>query len=59
MQSFKDRSQLSAYALDAAALNVKYGIITGSNELIKPKQLLTRAETAAIIERLLQKSGLI
>lgn len=59
LQAFADRDQFSGWAREAAALNARYGIITGTNGMAKPKQLITRAETAIVIEKLLQKAGLI
>lgn len=43
----------------AAALNIKFGIINGSNDSVSPGKIITRAETAIIIQRFLQKEKLI
>ncbi|MOA44167.1 Endo-1,4-beta-xylanase A precursor [compost metagenome] len=59
LQSFQDREQIAAWAEQAAALSAKYGIIEGSSGHANPQAHITRAEAAAVIKRLLEKSGLI
>ena len=60
LDSFRDKSDIFDYAKAGVAVCVKTRIITGrDDETIAPKALITRAEAATIIERLLQESGLI
>ena len=60
LHAYADASQASQWALQAIADSVQSGVVSGrSDTRLAPKQLITRAEAAAIIERLLQKSDLI
>lgn len=59
LAAFTDSSLLSDWAASAAALHIRYGIIEGSGEQLRPQANMTRAETAAIVQRLLQKAELI
>ncbi|MBD3921360.1 Ig-like domain-containing protein [Paenibacillus sp. PR3] len=60
LESFEDALKASAWALDGIADSVQAGIVTGRNgSELAPKDNITRAEVAAIIQRLLQKSDLI
>ncbi|NBD25674.1 S-layer homology domain-containing protein [Paenibacillus glycinis] len=59
LQPFGDAADVSAWALDGVAGCVEAGVVTGTGGALAPQALLTRAETAAILQRLLQKSGLI
>ena len=53
LAGFKDRSKISKYAAESVALAVKNSIITGKpGGLFEPKELLTRAEAAAVFYRL-------
>ncbi|QJC52509.1 DNRLRE domain-containing protein [Paenibacillus albicereus] len=54
-----DASALKSWSRSAIALALKYGILKGDGGQIKPSRDLTRAETAVLIERLLQASRLI
>ncbi|MGE5474925.1 MAG: S-layer homology domain-containing protein [Ignavibacteriales bacterium] len=57
---YEDSEQSSAWAKDSIAACVKAGIVSGkSGRTLAPKDEITRAEVAAIVERLLRKSGLI
>jgi len=56
---FADSGDFAGWAVEAAALNIKHGIISGFNGKVNPLQLITRAETAIVAEKLLKKSGLI
>lgn len=48
------------YAKNGIVACVKTGVISGrSGNIIAPKDNITRAEVAVIVQRLLQKSGLI
>lgn len=60
LSSFRDASQVSPWAQAGTAESVKAGVISGRSEAaLSPKANMTRAEAATIIQRLLQKSGLI
>lgn len=60
LSAFTDISQASEWAKEGIAVCVRTGIISGrSNGLAAPKANITRAEVAAMIKRLLQKSNLI
>lgn len=58
--AYTDGALVSDYATDSVAACIKTGIVTGeSDNMIVPKDCVTRAEAAVMVERLLQKSGLI
>lgn len=58
--NYSDATAVSDYAKTSMAACLKTGIITGrSNNTISPKNCITRAEVAVIVQRLLQKSNLI
>ncbi|MGQ7890402.1 S-layer homology domain-containing protein [Paenibacillus sp. WC2504] len=60
LRDFGDMSEVSPWALNSVADNVQAGLVAGrSGNELAPKDYMTRAEVAAIIQRLLQKSGLI
>ncbi|WP_284645292.1 immunoglobulin domain-containing protein [Paenibacillus silviterrae] len=60
LQPYTDAMDASAWALSSIADSVQAGIVSGSNgDELTPKALITRAEVAAIVQRLLQKSELI
>ena len=51
--------EISAWAKPAVALSVKIGIVDGSDVGLMPASEITRAETAAIVQRMLRKAKLI
>lgn len=54
LDGFRDGAQVSAYAKDAMATMVYYGIITGTPEgMLNPRSNMTRAEMAVVLERAL------
>ncbi|MGE4485300.1 MAG: S-layer homology domain-containing protein [Oscillospiraceae bacterium] len=58
--NYTDAANVSEYAKESAAVCIETGIISGKgNENLAPKDNMTRAEVAVIVQRLLQKSGLI
>ncbi|MNW65305.1 Endo-1,4-beta-xylanase A precursor [compost metagenome] len=58
--SFKDAAAVSTWAHSSVADSVQAGIVSGRGATeLAPKQHMTRAEVAAIIQRLLHQSGLI
>ncbi|MHA7582797.1 S-layer homology domain-containing protein [Paenibacillus vandeheii] len=60
LSRYSDMEQVSAWAKDAVGFSLQSGIVSGrSSAIIAPKSMITRAETAALIRRLLQQSGLI
>jgi len=60
LAGFTDANSAADYAKSGIAACVKTGIISGrSKTTLAPKDNITRAEVAAIVRRLLQKSNLI
>ncbi len=60
LAGFADGSDASVYARDSIAGCIRAGLVSGrANSRLAPKAYITRAEVAAIAERLLVKSGLI
>lgn len=60
LADFQDGDKSADYAKNSIAACVKIGIVSGKNgQLIAPKNNISRAEVAVIIQRLLQKSNLI
>jgi hypothetical protein len=60
LSRFKDSTEVSSWAEASVIDCLKAGIISGRSEsTLAPKAYITRAETAVIMENLLQLSGLI
>ena len=60
LEAFKDSGEVSEWAKAAVASCLKEEILSGrGGSLIAPKENITRAEVAVIIQKLLQKSNLI
>ncbi len=59
LDSFTDAGEVDSWALDAVRFNVGTGLIVGSSGSLNPNDPITRAETATVILRLLQKAVLI
>lgn len=60
LANYADGTDASAYAKTSLAACLKTGVVTGRNgTAIAPRDYITRAEVAVIVERLLQKSNLI
>ncbi|MBP2001396.1 hypothetical protein J2Z69_002439 [Paenibacillus shirakamiensis] len=60
LRPYTDAVKASGWAYEGIADSLKAGIIKGrSDVLLAPQAFITRAEVAAIMERLLQKSDLI
>lgn len=60
LSRYKDMDMVSYWAKEAVDFSLQSGLVSGrSNATIAPKSMITRAETAALIRRLLQHSGLI
>ncbi|MBP1991929.1 S-layer homology domain-containing protein [Paenibacillus eucommiae] len=52
LSAFKDRDLIPDWGRASAALSIKYGIIEGENNNVNPRDVLTRAQAAAIAVRL-------
>lgn len=59
LDSFSDANNVSSWAKDAAKWSIGSGIIQGVDGKLNPTANITRAESATIILRLLQKAGLV
>ncbi|HEX2926277.1 MAG TPA: S-layer homology domain-containing protein, partial [Ruminiclostridium sp.] len=58
-KNFTDYGTQSAWATYAVDFNINNGFIEGFNGQFKPKSNITRAETATVVLKLLQKSNLV
>ena len=52
IDGYKDAARISRWAADGVGLCTKLGILKGSKGYFMPKQPLTRAQTAAVLQRL-------
>lgn len=59
LAAYGDSASVSGYAKAAVASALKNGIVQGADGSLNPDSNVTRAETAAIVKRLLVKAGLI
>ncbi|MCX7841697.1 MAG: S-layer homology domain-containing protein, partial [Clostridia bacterium] len=60
LEDFKDSTQSAEWAAASIAECIKAGVVSGKDgKRLSPKDNITRAEVAAIVERLLKKSNLI
>lgn len=59
LSAFADQSSLATWARTSAAAAVESGIVQGSSAGLRPTDSLTRAETAALVQRFLIQAGLI
>lgn len=59
LDGFADANSVGSWAQDAAKWSVGSGLIQGAKGKLNPTADITRAESAAIILRLLQKAGLV
>ncbi|MFC7152923.1 S-layer homology domain-containing protein [Cohnella cellulosilytica] len=60
LRSFEDAAAVASWALGGVADNLQAGVVSGrAGNILAPKDYMTRAETATMIRRLLQKSDLI
>lgn len=60
LAAYTDGCAVSGYAKTSVAACLKTGVINGrSASTLSPKGYVTRAEVAVMVQRLLQKSGLI
>lgn len=54
LDSFSDKSEVSAYAVESLAAMVDNGLVSGANGKIMPKATTTRAQAAVIIYKLMK-----
>jgi hypothetical protein len=59
LSAFSDSGSVDEWALEAAKWNVGSGLIMGNKGQLRPRDNISRAETAAVILRLLQMAELI
>ena len=59
LASFSDANSVSAWATATASWSVGSELFLGNDGKIRPTDLITRAEAATTVLRLLQKSGLV
>lgn len=59
LSAFADQSSVATWARTSAAAAVESGIVQGSSAGLRPTDSLTRAETAALVQRFLIQAGLI
>lgn len=59
LSQFPDGMEVHSWAKDAVAAAVDNGLVNGTSTGLMPKSLITRAETAAIVQRLLIQAKLI
>ncbi|WP_336783609.1 cadherin-like beta sandwich domain-containing protein [Paenibacillus illinoisensis] len=60
LQPYRDHTQVSTWAITSVADTLQAGVVSGRNNMhLAPRDYITRAEVATIIERLLEKSDLI
>jgi len=59
LSRFADGHQVAAWAKASVAATVEHGLVQGSSGNLNPASEITRAEAAAIVQRMLKKAGLI
>jgi len=59
LSRFPDGMEVHSWAKDAVAAAVENGLVNGTSTGLMPKNLITRAETAAIVQRMLVEAKLI
>lgn len=59
IESFTDAAEVSDWAKEYVVANIEKGIIIGSDGLIRPKAVISRAEVVTAAERLLTETELI
>ncbi|MEO3944161.1 S-layer homology domain-containing protein [Gorillibacterium sp. CAU 1737] len=60
LEAYNDSANVSAFAYESITECIKTGVVSGrGSHTLAPKAYVTRAEVAAMVERLLQKSKLI
>lgn len=59
LTDFSDANDVGTWALNGVKFNVGSGLIVGNNGKLSPKTYITRAESATVILRLLQKAEMV
>ncbi|MBO9609520.1 MAG: S-layer homology domain-containing protein, partial [Paenibacillaceae bacterium] len=59
VNAFADGGDVSGWAKEAVAAAVRLGILEGDEERLSPREAITRAQAAVVLERLLRKADLI
>ena len=60
LANYTDSSSATSYAADSIATCIATEVVTGTTDTtLSPKDTVTRAQVAVMIQRLLKKSGLI
>lgn len=60
LSSFADHSQMASWSQESFAQVLQAGLVTGrTDNLLAPKAVLSRAEAAVLVQRLLKQSNLI
>jgi hypothetical protein len=59
LSQYKDSNSVSAWAKNAAAACTSFKVMQGSYGNLRPQSNITRAETAAVVMRMLQQAELI
>lgn len=59
IKSYTDLETVSVYARDALNFSLNNGLIVGNEGLVRPRDNISRAETATVILRFLQEAGLM
>ncbi|MNC21979.1 Endo-1,4-beta-xylanase A precursor [compost metagenome] len=60
LAEYSDAAKIADWAKEAAAASISTGLVSGRNQAeLAPQEMITRAETAVIIRRLLKASDLI
>jgi hypothetical protein len=52
---YADADEISSYAVEAVATLVKAGVISGSDGSLNPKNMISRAEMAIMLYRVLTR----
>ncbi len=59
LAAYADHASVASWAKDAVATAIQSGLVQGNNQGLAPTQHLSRAETAALVQRLLIQAKLI
>ncbi|GIP28540.1 hypothetical protein J23TS9_36700 [Paenibacillus sp. J23TS9] len=59
LAGFADKGSIHSWAMDAIANAVQSKLMQGANAELQPQSSITKAETAAVLQRLLLQAGLI
>lgn len=59
LSSYSDSMKVSSWAKEATEAALSFGLVQGNGKLLNPTGHMSRAETAAVMKRLLKQAGLI